>query len=260
MKKAKIFMIVQSAVLILTVLMLSAAAIGVYRNGVERKAEDPTAYIYTIDEVSEAASGGVKVLFIGLAITVIGWILGIRDDNADKPVKDIECMRDIAYSKVTTPSIEMMNERMLQDKLKKGGWFVFFVCMIPVVIYMINPAHFDQSSSEGLEHVIGSMVLHILPWLVIGFGFLISSAIQQGRCMEREYDAASIRIREEKEARITDVTEKKPGQITENRLNRIRCVIFVLAVIFIIAGIANGNMHAVMVKAINICTECVGLG
>lgn len=260
MDKAKIFMTVQSVVCILAVIMLSAAAIGVYQKGVERRAEDPTAYIYTTDEVSDAASGGVKVLAIGLCMTIIGWILGIRDEKADKPVKDIECMRDIAYSKVTTPSIEMASERLLQDKLKKGGWFVFFVCMIPVVIYMINPAHFDQSSQEGLEHVIGSMVAHILPWLVIGFGFLISSAIQQGRCMEREYDAAALRMKEEKEVGVTPVTKPSPEGIPDKRLNMIRSVILILAIVFIIAGIANGNMHAVMVKAINICTECVGLG
>jgi hypothetical protein len=33
-----------------------------------------------------------------------------------------------------------------------------------------------------------------------------------------------------------------------------------LAVAFIIAGATNGGMHGVLVKAINICTECIGLG
>ena len=40
----------------------------------------------------------------------------------------------------------------------------------------------------------------------------------------------------------------------------IRTVIVVAAVGFIIAGITNGSAYDVLVKAINICSECIGLG
>ena len=40
----------------------------------------------------------------------------------------------------------------------------------------------------------------------------------------------------------------------------LRLVLLTLAVVFIIAGILNGSMTAVINKAIRICTECVGLG
>ncbi len=40
----------------------------------------------------------------------------------------------------------------------------------------------------------------------------------------------------------------------------VRIVIAVFAVTFIILGIVNGNMRAILIKAINICTECIGLG
>jgi hypothetical protein len=40
----------------------------------------------------------------------------------------------------------------------------------------------------------------------------------------------------------------------------IRIAIAVFAVTFIILGIVNGNMRAILIKAINICTECIGLG
>ncbi len=143
MNKTKIFLIVQSAVCILAVIMLSAAAIGIYRDGKARKAEDPTEYIYTREAAADAAAPGVKVLLAGLGLTVIGWLFGIRD---------------------------------------------------------------------------------------------------------------------EKEKGIRPLPMEKPYRIPESRLNKIRLVVLALAVIFIIAGIANGNMHAVLVKAINICTECVGLG
>lgn len=40
----------------------------------------------------------------------------------------------------------------------------------------------------------------------------------------------------------------------------IRLAIAALALIFIILGVMNGGARDVLVKAINICTECIGLG
>ena len=39
-----------------------------------------------------------------------------------------------------------------------------------------------------------------------------------------------------------------------------RIVILCLGVLFIILGVMNGGSRDVLVKAINICTECIGLG
>ena len=42
--------------------------------------------------------------------------------------------------------------------------------------------------------------------------------------------------------------------------NRIRAAIIAAALILIVAGILNGSARDVLVKAITICTECIGLG
>ena len=39
-----------------------------------------------------------------------------------------------------------------------------------------------------------------------------------------------------------------------------RLVVFCVAVAFVIVGIINGGAGDVLMKAINICTECIGLG
>ena len=33
-----------------------------------------------------------------------------------------------------------------------------------------------------------------------------------------------------------------------------------MAIVFIVLGVMNGGLRYVLVKAINICTECIGLG
>ena len=40
----------------------------------------------------------------------------------------------------------------------------------------------------------------------------------------------------------------------------LRAVIFVLSAVLLIVGVCNGGMKEVLLKAINICTQCIGLG
>lgn len=43
-------------------------------------------------------------------------------------------------------------------------------------------------------------------------------------------------------------------------MNRKRILLALLALALIASGAANGGMRDVWVKAVNICTECIGLG
>lgn len=54
----------------------------------------------------------------------------------------------------------------------------------------------------------------------------------------------------------------KAVQGTENTKMRIplQIVIGILAILFIMLGVMNGGWYDVFVKAIKICTECIGLG
>ena len=67
MSKQKLFLLAQSILCVLLVLLLAAAVIGLYREGVSLQAEDP-------------------LLLLSLALTVIGLALGIRDEKAEKAV------------------------------------------------------------------------------------------------------------------------------------------------------------------------------
>lgn len=51
-----------------------------------------------------------------------------------------------------------------------------------------------------------------------------------------------------------------PDKVNKILLLSARITVGVVAVVFIIVGITNGGAHDVFVKAINICTECIGLG
>ena len=55
-------------------------------------------------------------------------------------------------------------------------------------------------------------------------------------------------------------TKLKSDDLKSGKLRKIRMALLALAVVFIIAGVFNGSMEDMLIKAINICTECVGLG
>ena len=59
--------------------------------------------------------------------------------------------------------------------------------------------------------------------------------------------------------KVTPENEDEPP--IKNRLTLIaRCVIPVVAIVFIILGVSNGGMNDVLQKAVRICTECIGMG
>ena len=172
----------------------------------------------------------------------------------------------------------MAKERALQKKLQLGGWIGFAVCMIPILLYITNGAHFALTDAEGLDHSIVSMVAFVVPWTVIGLACLVVATVLQGRSIQREADAATALIKEAAAAKAAEAASadasaaKAPAAAkagaplyntspeTARRRILIRRVLLVAAVIFVVLGVQNGSMKDVLVKAIRICTECVGLG
>lgn len=51
----------------------------------------------------------------------------------------------------------------------------------------------------------------------------------------------------------------KPGNSPKHK-PLIQAVLIAAAVVFIILGVLNGSAYDVLVKAIHLCTECIGLG
>ena len=45
-----------------------------------------------------------------------------------------------------------------------------------------------------------------------------------------------------------------------SRVLYVRIALYAAAAVLIVLGIGNGGMRDVLIKAINICTECIGLG
>lgn len=131
------------------------------------------------------------------------------------------------------------------------------VCAVMAARYLANPAHF---TSRELELVIGRMLWHIAPWIFVGFACAILCECVRGRSFRREIELAA---RSPERASFKNAqTDSGASREKRARLAKTaaRAAMFALAVALLALGAANGGMRDVLVKAINICTECIGLG
>ena len=75
---------------------------------------------------------------------------------------------------------------------------------------------------------------------------------------------AILKVKDEKAAKPSGKIDIRPNtedcRTSVSAVNIIRVVLFAAALIFIIAGIFNGSISDVFIKASKICTECIGLG
>lgn len=130
-------------------------------------------------------------------------------------------------------------------------------CAAMVARYLVNPANF---TSRELEPVIGRMLWHIAPWIFVGFACAILCECVRGRSFRREIELAA---RSPERASFKNAqTDSGASREKRARLAKTaaRAAMFALAVALLALGAANGGMRDVLVKAINICTECIDLG
>ncbi len=254
MRKSKLYLVLQAVVCIALVALLSAAAIGICREGTARKAENPLGSVYTPEDVAQKFTPIAPLLFAGIGLLIAGLVLGVKDENDGKPVKDAELNRDLTVSRVAQPSADMTAERRRQGWLLWIGWGLFTLCMVPILVYLLNPAHFPEADPEGMFF---SLLRVFLPWTAVGLGALAVTSVLRERSVLRETQAAQTRLKEEKEAGLASAPKSADPP---KRTALLQAIIIVVAVVLIIVGIINGSALDVLYKAITICTECVGLG
>ena len=254
MTKSKLYLALQAVVCVALVALLSASAISIYREGTARKAEHPLESVYTPENAAQKFTPIAPLLFAGIGLLIAGLVLNVKDENAEKPVKDAELSRDLIATRVAQPSEAMIRERRLQKKMLLGGWIVFALCMAPILVFLLNPNHFPQDDLEGMFF---GLMRVFLPWSAVGLGALAVSSVLREKSILRETQAAQAQQKEEKATGIAAV--RRPVDPPKKTAIP-QMIIVVAAVVLIIAGVLNGSALDVLYKAITICTECVGLG
>lgn len=247
-----VYGIVLGVMTVVAGICLIAACISIYRSGGEQ--------IYTAEKVTLAFADISGLVYGWLAMMVLGFILDFALPNTDKkrkPEKNYAAIlerllakRDLdACCEETKQAI--LKERSLRRRDSIVSLALLAVCSIGFLIYGANPANFHQSEINGS---MVKAVCILFCCLVVPFGFSIFAAYRSKASLNREIELVKTIPAGEKKTTEAVVSSASRGVMIA------RCVLLSAAVVLLVYGFFAGGTADVLTKAINICTECVGLG
>lgn len=193
----------------------------------------------------------------GVAAGLLGWLIWPEEAPRVKGAAGAE--ETLRKLRQRLPDADQADRDVMtairkEEKLRRGAWVAAAaVCAICAAIsgaYLLKVEHF---TSWDLESVMGSMMLAVTPWVVLAFAAVCAAVEVRRISAEREIPLVKKIM----------VKGKRPAPRQETRGGRVivlRAVLYAAAIALIVLGVLNGGMRDVLIKAINICTECIGLG
>ncbi|MDE6504505.1 MAG: hypothetical protein K2L42_01395 [Clostridia bacterium] len=155
---------------------------------------------------------------------------------------------------------------------KRSRTIVYSVCAalcfasaIACAVYLLTPANYTASSING---AMLNMLINAGPWILVAFAACIGMALYEKFSLLREITVLKALISSNKGNPVIKADVSIPAALVKFKkvlaskytVWSIRGGVAVIAITFIFLGIFNEGARDVLVKAINICTECIGLG
>ena len=243
-----IYGIILSISLIVAGICLIGACISIYQSGDRAFSREAVALHF---------SGIAVPVYIALALTVGGFILSFAlpsGKQKKKAEKDYAAVlrrlwekRDASFCGPTL----LQDISKLQKKRKLHTYIslaLLVLCSIAFLVYAVDPGNFPSGDITG-SMARGSLIM--LGCLAVPFGYAVFSAY---------YTRASIKKEIEIVKSIAPSRDVKAVKEETERRNIFRWVLLCVAVGILVYGYFAGGTADVLTKAVNICTECVGLG
>lgn len=249
-----IYSIVLSILLIVAGICLMVACVGIYNAGAKP---------FSPEAVAAAFSGIAVPVYLCLALILGGFILdGFLPGSKKKPALQkqhkaiLNRLYDKADMRYAPPHIQaeiktMQNRRKLFKGISLGllglGTVIF-------LIYGLNSSNFHQS--EINSSMVKAMQIFI-PCLAVPFGYGVFTAYYERKTLVREAELVKQVLAGGGKA---EAPAQKAKKSCEKTLLIARCCLLAVGVAILVYGFVSGGTKDVLTKAINICTECVGLG
>ena len=198
-------------------------------------------------------------VYLTLVMAVISFVWEIISPSAkekDPNAKDYPHALETLYNKKEFAAGDIA----VQDEIK-ALWknrkmhilirtIVLVVCSAIFLLYALNSANFHQS--EINSSMINAMKL-LVPCSLAAFAYALFVAIHNEKSLQKEIELVK---------QLPAATTSTDNEIIreEKRVTPYRNAILAAAIILIVYGFLNGGTIDVLAKAINICTECIGLG
>lgn len=231
-------------------LCLMGACVYIYRSG-----DQP----FSREAVAEAFGPISIPVYLCLGLTVVSILAELllpRSAEKQPPVRQLRMMLhrmqertdlSLCSEELRSQIQTLRNDRKLYDRI---GWTVLVLSSILFLTYGLNARNFHST------HINQSMIramFWLLPCSVVPFVYGIFAAEKNRVSMEKELELLKTAP---KESRIA--ASKHPSH--RQRDFYLRSVLLLIGIVILVYGFLAGGTADVLTKAVNICTECVGLG
>jgi hypothetical protein len=180
--------------------------------------------------------------------------------NENAKIRSIDILRRVKpYSDSEISNVE--NRKILNRN--KTVRFIFIIlsavigtfCLFTTCWFLSDPNLYILDS-DVIKHNL-DLFLSVLPFITIALVWGIATVFVFDITAKQDLNI----LRNEKLFKLNKQVHPLLNEKTKNiSINVIRIAVGVTAITFIILGVCNGGMKDVFIKAINICTECIGLG
>lgn len=228
---------------------LAAACWGIYQagNGFSRAA------------VRAAFSPISLPVYLCLGLTLAGWLVQFFLPDSKKPAGG----REIAYAlhrMQKTKDLEICGPTLKQDILAQRKQRLVHRCItlgltaIGFGIFLYFALQPDAFHPTEINRSVVNALIILLPCMLIPFCYGIFAIYFCQRSIEAEITLLKMAPAKQK-------SQVSPSPVKKcNSILVIRMALLGAAAALLIYGFATGGIADVLTKAINICTECVGLG
>ena len=249
-----IYGIVLSVIIIITGICFIVSCIDIYKSGMR-----PFTY--------ESISTHFMAIIVPVVLCIVGIVGGmvVSCFPLEKPkikgfidtgitLKKMSDKIDISKCDAEAQS-KITRERKIRRYSNYLCIDAIVVSLVISLIYVLNKSNFPAIDINA--EMVNAM-LFVIPCAIVSIASIYANVLVCSASVVRELDIVKASFKTAKKNDVGDGAHDVPSN--EKMLFGVRLTIFVLAVAFIVIGIFNGGMADVLQKAINICTECIGLG
>lgn len=248
----RIYGIVLSISIVCAALCLCAACLGIYDGGSGEFSREAVAAAF-----SPIAVPVFLCLFLIAMSFPLNWFFP-REAAKRKAGKNnpVTLQRLHGKTDLTAVSAELRRSIEKEQKHRKLHRTISLSLLAAsFLIFLVYVLTGDRFLLPDITTSMKQAMLVLLPCLALTFAYSVFTHFHCEKSMEREIEWVK-QARKEGAAQ----TEPKAQPETKLNLNTLRAAILLIAVAVLLFGYFTGGTADVLTKAINICTECVGLG
>ncbi len=252
-----IYGIVLSVVSVFAGICFIAACLNIYYSGIA----NDVAQIYTRQIVVESFAKIAVPVYTCLVLVIGGMILDLAlpiEKPKRKPEKNLPLILHKLQGKTNLSACDESLRTAISKQQKRRKHLVLgsaILLAIGFVLFLIHACNTGNWGTNSTPSMIKAVYV-MLPCLGIPFISTVIATYQNRKSMEKE-----IELMRQAAAQAPKKLEKTTIQPRSNKpVNIARIAILAIGVVLVVLGACNEGTKDILTKAVNICTECVGLG